>query len=129
MNPEIKALWLKALRSGEYQQTACSLKGLNADNKIGYCCLGVLTDLAVKAGIGEWNEDGKAVPTHRFIAPDSEFHAALLADEVRDWSGMPSADGTFPRHSAEWTEHINLAGMNDGGRTFEEIADAIETHF
>lgn len=37
MNPEIKALWVKALRSGEYRQT----HGLLYHNG-GYCCIGVL---------------------------------------------------------------------------------------
>lgn len=41
--------WVKALRSGKYQQG----KGALRDGE-GFCCLGVLADLAVKAGHGEW---------------------------------------------------------------------------
>jgi len=46
MVPEIKAQWVAALRSGEY------VKGRNHLQKDGkFCCLGVLCELAVKAGI------------------------------------------------------------------------------
>jgi hypothetical protein len=46
MNPEIKASWVEALRSEEYKQ------GANALHRNGtFCCLGVLCDLAEKAGV------------------------------------------------------------------------------
>jgi hypothetical protein len=41
--------WVQALESDEYQQTKGCLK-----DSIGFCCLGVLCDLAVKAGHGSW---------------------------------------------------------------------------
>jgi hypothetical protein len=37
MDPELKAKWVAALRSGEYQQTTGQLR-----KRDGYCCLGVL---------------------------------------------------------------------------------------
>lgn len=37
MSPKVKAKWVKALRSGEYQQTVEAYR----DRK-GFCCLGVL---------------------------------------------------------------------------------------
>lgn len=40
MEPELKAKWIEALRSGKYQQTQHRLK----DDK-GFCCLGVLCDV------------------------------------------------------------------------------------
>ena len=39
MNPEAKAKWLAALRSGEYTRATGALK-----NRDGYCCLGVLCE-------------------------------------------------------------------------------------
>lgn len=44
MNPEVKALWLNALRSGEYQQGTGKLKQTYGGDQR-YCCLGVLCDL------------------------------------------------------------------------------------
>jgi hypothetical protein len=40
MDPAIKADWLKALRSGDYNQTQGILT-----NVYGYCCLGVLCEV------------------------------------------------------------------------------------
>jgi hypothetical protein len=40
MKPDIKERWIKALRSGEYKQTAGRL-----DRNGSYCCLGVLCEL------------------------------------------------------------------------------------
>ena len=49
MNPEAKAKWLEALRSGEYPQTRGTLHLLegNSYDKPGYCCLGVLGTVAI----------------------------------------------------------------------------------
>ena len=42
MNKEIKAEWVKALRSGEYKQGGGALH--RGDH---FCCLGVLCDIAI----------------------------------------------------------------------------------
>jgi len=53
MKLEVKKLWIEALRSGKYEQ---GRGALNKDGK--FCCLGVLCDLAVKAGVEvEVNKD------------------------------------------------------------------------
>lgn len=41
MTPELKTKWIEALRSGAYQQDKYKFK-----TKIGYCCLGVLCEIA-----------------------------------------------------------------------------------
>ncbi len=47
MNPDVKQLWIDALRSGKYRQGNTVLK-----NEDGHCCaLGVLCELAVEAGV------------------------------------------------------------------------------
>jgi hypothetical protein len=69
MNPEIKARWVAALRSGEYQQTTGNLRTEN-----GFCCLGVLCDLHSKATGIEW-----AVDTYGdYFYGDTEFYRRLL---------------------------------------------------
>ena len=45
MHQGIKKQWLKALRSGEYTQTTCSLRRRDDCGTMSYCCLGVLTDI------------------------------------------------------------------------------------
>ncbi len=45
MNANIKKIWLKALRSGEYEQTTTRLCRPRSDG-VGFCCLGVLCDLS-----------------------------------------------------------------------------------
>lgn len=47
--------WLEALESGRYKQAQGQLREAKMDKKsYGYCCLGVLSNLAAKDGVGEW---------------------------------------------------------------------------
>src|SRR6185503_10300407 len=46
MNPEFKAKWLEALRSGRYQQATDVLR----DESNCFCCLGVLADIIDPTG-------------------------------------------------------------------------------
>lgn len=114
MNPEVKAEWLKALRSGEYEQGTGQLKRVSSDGPV-YCCLGVLEDLAVKAGITEgWDERSR---------DDKKSHGykATLSVPVMDWADL---DTDSPYADAE-----PLYRWNDTYRkTFSEIADLIEEH-
>lgn len=100
MNPEAKVKWLKALRSGEYEQTTEILQ-----NKHGFCCLGVLCKVAEKDGLHvEHNED-------------NALSGDTLTDqmEVNLWAQIPTP------------ERAMLMKLNDeNGHSFEEIADYIE---
>jgi hypothetical protein len=124
MNPEIKALWIEALRSGEYQQGKDQLK--SAEGK--YCCLGVLCDLARKEGLGEWrpNSDGFGAPTggNEFVASRDELDArwSSLPTAVADWAGTSHDPVVFGGLSTS-----SLANLNDTGMSFEDIADVIES--
>jgi hypothetical protein len=119
MNPAIKAQWVAALRSGEYAQATGHLR-----RDAGFCCLGVLTDIAVKAGVGKWVEgrDGG------FEYPDGEngVRYTLLPNGVACWAGLPTDDvGCGP--TVDIAGFVTqLADHNDSGRTFAQIADAIE---
>lgn len=102
MNPEIKAKWIEALRSGKYQQTAGTLR-----NNDGFCCLGVLCDVMGST----WDEHGTAE------SPDGRFRSAyLLAHELKDAIGL-----------SDFRQSI-LFEMNDCGKSFPEIADYIEAN-
>lgn len=127
MNEDIKERWVEALRSGDYQQTKGSLIVQEGEQKL-YCCLGVLTDLAMKEGI----EGVRFVEGVRF---DSETELSVRLDDERwvthdegdlplpvmEWAGLPSRDPALGSFSAiHWND--------DAGSGFDEIADMIEEH-
>lgn len=135
MNPEIKGRWLEALRSGDYPQTR---RRLADDN--GYCCLGVLCEIAVEDGIvtkgtaGGSLDDG-IVYTSATDSADYEF--SVLPVAVFEWAGMtepnPRMDLTLediPEHARDIAlegPRYSLADLNDNLRMdFSEIADVIE---
>jgi hypothetical protein len=104
-----KDYWLTALRNGEYPQ---GRMGLLDEHHGGYCCLGV------------------AAVTVLGVHPDRLLGRAELTE-----LGCQSFLGGWPRNlfwasDPETYEGIQqvLAGMNDSGRSFAEIADFIEAH-
>lgn len=99
--------WLAALRSGEYRQARGALK-CNVDG--GNCCLGVLQMVA--SGEVETYGDGepRALPT-----------AAWLREQRVEFSGRFGAESPLLPTLGEEAHQAN-----DTGRTFPEIADAIE---
>lgn len=81
MNPELKAKWVAALRSGEYEQITGSLKEPD-----GYCCLGVLCEVM---GI-DWSDpkvrkhrlEVEELPpvTHKVLSDDVEWELSIMND-------------------------------------------------
>jgi hypothetical protein len=105
MNPDIKAKWIAALRSGEYKQATGRLRRGDA-----FCCLGVLCDLHRQETGGEWKDDEYGTG---YL--DQE---ATLPRRVAEWAGLkgdsPRAGGTM------------LSAHNDNEASFERIAALIE---
>lgn len=130
MNPEIKREWLEALRSDNYAQGQGELRSANND----FCCLGVLCDLAERAGVvrsERASTQGKyinAIPPnfYTYSAGSDDRSSGGLPIAVQKWSGVDSASGMFYNSR---DESDNLADVNDGGASFAEIADLIEKHF
>jgi hypothetical protein len=99
-------LWLKALRSGKYKQT----KGVLKDS-IGYCCLGVASELAVQQGI-----------IKKFRHSDTG-----LMPKVQKWLGLSGDYGEFNKSIIKNGDFFDsLAGLNDKGSSFKKIAQIIE---
>ncbi|HEY6018330.1 MAG TPA: hypothetical protein VIY48_00060 [Candidatus Paceibacterota bacterium] len=126
MVPEVKALLLDALKSGEYQKTTGLLKRHNDDDTVGYCCLGVLSDVANKQGVcGEWKRatDGAGYPQHWYDMPEEvndgfetyvSNNTAFLPKSVAEWSGLDDAVQTV------------LANINDESTDFAPVIEHIE---
>jgi hypothetical protein len=115
MNKLIKNKWIKALRSGKYQQGKYYLKG--TDNK--YCCLGVLCDLFAKTHKAEWIPHGSIC----LLSTDKKGVMGTLPDEVIKWAKLESNDKTGA------AQH-RLIPLNDKENyNFNQIADFIEKEF
>lgn len=119
MNEQIKQCWIEALRSGEYQQTQGYLR-----TDTGYCCLGVLTDLYIKETGEKWTDNGCS---YTFCGSNS-----FLPQCVVDWADLESCFPRIAKNDGQFNylhcmEDLFLASINDKGKSFEEIADLIET--
>lgn len=104
MLPIWKAKWVAALRSGRYSQGKGALKWQSGK----VCCLGVLCDLVDPKG---W------VPTGG--GGQCFVHEAC--------SGLPS-ERIGKLVDLDYSQSSKLAGLNDRGDTFEQIAAYIERH-
>jgi hypothetical protein len=118
MNPRIKKMWVKALRSGAYKQGKGRLRNNNE-----FCCLGVLCNLHAQA-----HPKIAAKQTDPGLYMGAQ---AFTPDAVVKWAKLPHYN---PRVRLANGDFISLSRLNDGNvpgirrRTFEELADLIEEH-
>jgi len=135
VNPEVKAKWVAALRSGDYKQATGHLRvttGTGDNQQDGFCCLGVLCDLAVKAEVIGEPDAVTLDPVKKIYRYDGEGTMWLPA-KVADWAEMPAGphrDNPFvpdPRFHGEGMRQ-HLASLNDDKVSFDEIADLIEQY-
>lgn len=100
--------WVKALRSGKYEQG----RGLLKDSQGAFCCLGVACDIS---GLGEWYAGN-------YYKTESGTSLKDLPNDVREWLGLRGSYGTYGSNS--------LVNRNDtpsrGHLTFKGIASLIE---
>ncbi len=119
MDPVVRPQWCAALRSGDYQQAKHELRQTVAGVVIGHCCLGVLTDLWLKAGHEEMiydSADPAAPPVSVW-----DKGGGVLSSPVAEWAGLTAPDPRLrPNRGGRAT------GLNDSGFTFAEIADLID---
>jgi hypothetical protein len=108
---QVRKLWVEALRSGKYQQARGVLSKKLSPSKggQGFCCLGVLCELAVKYKI-------ISEPT---LSGNQFFYDGqneVLSSKVRHWVGLKTILSTC------------LTSLNDHDKkTFKTIADVIES--
>lgn len=124
MKRAVMEKWVKALRSHEYEQgknNLCSTDGYDVDH---YCCLGVAFDVLYD---GEWmavkpKQNSTAFESWVPLYIGDDGNGACNSRsflEVSKWND-------FGVH-CEWQQL--LARLNDGGQTFDEIADFIEENY
>lgn len=106
--------WIKALKSGQYEQTGDQL---GAGDDKSFCCLGVLCDLAGRDGGPQW---GDKLPNELLRSSDDQTSGYL-----------EESDGLPPRYMTKFfglhaKEVGKLARMNDNGKSFKQIADWLE---
>jgi hypothetical protein len=149
MDEKLKAKWVKALRSGKYKQAKDYLKteievfddesGETSRNEIGYCCLGVLCEIA--PGI-KWSGNHYVITQKKLakVFPDQKDEEIENYDWERSGDqvvitgeALPAPlykhfgmDKTVTYHGDRLDVHSKLTRMNDQGESFEKIADYIE---
>jgi hypothetical protein len=100
---DLRRKWVEALRSGRYQKSTGTL-----NIRGGYCCLGVACDI---------------------LDPEQTMHpwrqSAYPPNCIRDAFGLSTTEGLF---TGTGGVHKSLASLNDGGNSFAEIADIIESN-
>lgn len=102
MNERVKKLWIEALRSGRYRQCQSQLKMRTEDGPL-HCCLGVLEEVAQAEGVIDGFDGSQLV----------------LDEVVVKWAGLERKDPYLE-------EYQTATALNDGGRSFNYIADRIE---
>lgn len=106
MKADTKQKWLDALRSGRYRQGHDAL----CDDTGAYCCLGVLARVS-------------GVPKSKLLDKETldDIHMCELL-------GVFGAGYSREIPDTHKTVQQKLAGMNDNGKTFAEIAEWIEAN-
>jgi len=129
MKKEIADKWVAALRSGEYEQGTEALHAFETHlvhdrtRKRGFCCLGVLCEVAIKEGAPV----EKSISAYDSRTERYNGENCVLPREVMDWSGIKSPTGDIDMPADK--DDICLTDINDTGKTFAEIADIIEQHW
>lgn len=118
MNPDVKAKWLEALRSGEYKQA----EGVLRTRDDGYCCLGVLCQIASDEGVVPQPEQLPHAGNYHWTGSNGVTGYMYLIPAVMEWAGIDSHTGVIETGD----NYLSLSQMNDDGATFEAIADVIE---
>lgn len=127
MNQEVKKLWVDALRSGEFQQTTCSLARTSIVNGARcYCALGVLCEVYRRV-----NPDGLNIDwTYHVHSIDSghwSFDGEVegLPESVMKWAEEPRLNNAIL--VLEHGNHAFIATLNDDFEySFSHIADMID---
>lgn len=123
LNPEVKELWTKALKSGDYKQGTGTLHNSKTDT---FCCLGVLCDLhrkKSKKGKSAWKPGMNNLATF-YKGSHTSLPLAVVVwafGEKSQWASCPFV--------LKDKKEQSLIRLNDSDKLpFTEIAALIEKH-
>ena len=138
MRGEVLDEVIKRLRSGEYKQ---GQRGLRLKGAVGapdtFCCLGVMCEMAVEAGVVERRNADPDDGTYWYGDGDDIGNNIYLPEKVVDWAGIVSdieKESSMDEYHYEQRGSFgesrfgSLAVMNDDGKPFLEIADWMEAN-
>jgi hypothetical protein len=115
MNKEIKKEWVKALRSGNYNQGQQYLRVNNGEKDL-YCCLGVLCDIYTKKTGIDWK------PLR------IEHGEETIPKTIFAWAGLEDSNPNVTYNEYKETRACTLSELNDEAElNFNQIADLIDT--
>jgi hypothetical protein len=141
VKPEIKERWIEALESGKYRQTQGHLQvkdGADSEYRDGYCCLGVLCELAVEDGVVnvKTNRNVYGITEVEYFSgdPDESVDSSTteLPEAVVEWAGLSEIN---PNVSLPITGWPQLASSEDFGPedtatiSLAELNDEYEFNF
>jgi len=152
MKKTIMTKWVKALRSGKYNQCKENLCTLDVEGNPSYCCLGVLTQLYLDErkrqkkdnNIEDFMDAEEYSKNYCWIDLTIPYPAWYIADEtgllpkeVAHWAGFDTTRAGWGNGTISgFAEDKNLATMNDGWecvglkrKTFKQIANIIEKNY
>lgn len=120
MNPNVKAKWVAALRSGKYNQGKSALHIIHRDGREEFCCLGVLCDLYAAENPVTITTSKKAWYDRRLYDGD----AFVLPPSVQHWADLDEIPVVEVPYAV--VESMTLTALNDWGWPFDKIANLIE---
>lgn len=124
MNENAKK-WVEVLKSDRFKQARHVLHNVDEDS---YCCLGVACQLAIEAGVSLKQRDFFSESDGANItAYGDNDNFTSLPEEVQNWLGLDTDVGMLPRPNDITRLEESLAGLNDTGKTFADIAAIIES--
>ena len=122
MNTEIRDQWVKDLTSGEYTQGKGNLTIIKPDGTELNCCLGVLCEQAVKAGVVSRLFIGMSSTVY-YGADTYTASNGVLPEEVVNWAGLHANNPIF-RIDGERQEASQVNDRDDN-LSFPQIAELI----
>ena len=142
MNKTIAMKWVKALRSGKYEQGVGFLCQVNSKGEK-HCCLGVLTEMyqaeqkakkkkVIPTKVSDvYIDDSTATSGLKLLEVvkygGGEDAAEELPVAVKRWAGMEGRLGEFGDDCHDY--YKSLSHMNDSGWSFKKIANFIEKNY
>ncbi|MGI4873269.1 MAG: hypothetical protein ACRYFX_19070 [Janthinobacterium lividum] len=128
MNAEIKAHWLTELRSGTYLPNANGFLATRPTDggPTSYSPLGVLCELAIKAGVAVTKHQNLSEWLPGQLATSYDGEAISLPPAVAQWADAPPLLWLKQDTPSRITNIAVISRENTG--TFDEVAGLIDQH-